>query len=133
VLKELWELWGTADKLLSDSTKISAQQLPDTCFDKDREVESHSHPISAFQGRGKTAEMLSASVAWTPWKIAVVIRIKVNRDLSKIKRVSFVSGSNVRLGSLSIQEKEKETTKQFEVLAPVWLFDSELMCGWMKK
>lgn len=71
VLKELWEPWGACDKLLSDSTKISALQLLDTRFDKEREAESHRHPISAFQGQGKTAEMLSASVALSLWEIAV--------------------------------------------------------------
>lgn len=65
VLKELWELRGTCDKLLPDSTKISSLQLLDTCFGKEKEAEYHGHPISAFQGQSKTAEMLSASVALT--------------------------------------------------------------------
>lgn len=65
VLEELWELWGTCDKLFPDRTKISSLQLLDTWFDKEKEAEYHSHPISAFQGQSKTAEMLSASVALT--------------------------------------------------------------------
>lgn len=48
-LKELWEPWGACDKVLSDSTKISALQLLDTRFDGEG-AESHGHPVSAFQG-----------------------------------------------------------------------------------
>lgn len=94
-----------------------------------REAESHSNPISAFQGQGKTAEMQLASVALRLWETAVVIRIKVNRDLSKIKLVSFLPGSNERLGSLRIQEKEKESTKLLKILTSVWLLLSQLICG----
>lgn len=36
---------------------------PNTCFDKEREAETHGHPIGAFQILSKTAEILSASVA----------------------------------------------------------------------
>lgn len=64
-LKELWEPWGACDKFLSDSAKISALQLLDTGFDKDREAESHGHPISASQVQHKAAEWLSASAALT--------------------------------------------------------------------
>lgn len=85
MLKELRQPWGACDKLLTDSTKISALQLPDTRFSKEREAESRGHPISAFQGQGKTAEMLSASVALTLRETAVVIRIEVNMDSSEIK------------------------------------------------
>lgn len=133
VLKELQEPRGACDKLLSDSTKISALQLLDTRFDNGGEAESHGHPISAFRGHGKTVEVLSASVALTLWETAVVITTKVNRDLSEIKWVSFLSGSNVRLGSLRIQEKEKAGTKLFKILTSVGLLDSELICRWMQK
>lgn len=130
VLKELQEPQGTCNKFLSDSTKIAA---PRHSLWQGGEAESHGHPISAFQGQGKTVEVLSASVALTVWEIAVVITIKVNRDLSEIKWVSFLSGSNVRLGSLRIQEKEKAGTKLFKILTSVWLLDSELICRWMQK
>lgn len=133
LFKGLREPWGACDRLLCDSTKISALQLLDTCFDKMREAESHSNPISAFQGQGKTAEMQLASVALRLWETAVVIRIKVNRDLSKIKLVSFLPGSNERLGSLRIQEKEKESTKLLKILTSVWLLLSQLICGWVQK
>lgn len=59
------------------AAKILALQLLDTCFDKEREAESCSHPISAFQSQGKTDGILSASVALPLQEIAVVIRMKV--------------------------------------------------------
>lgn len=49
-------------------------QLLDTWFDKEREAESHDHPISAFQSQGKTAEILSASVALPLQEIEVVYK-----------------------------------------------------------
>lgn len=75
MLKELWELWGACDKLLPDSTKNFSSAAPRWLLWQG-EAESHGHPIRAFQSRGKTAEILSTSVALPLQEIAVVIRIK---------------------------------------------------------
>lgn len=64
-------------------------------------------------------EMLSASVALSLWEIAAVIRVKVSRNLSEIKQISFLSRSKVRLTSLRIQEKEKESMKHFTILTSI--------------
>lgn len=72
MLKELCKPWDACDKFLSDSTKHFSTTAPNTCFDKEREAESHGHPIGAFQILSKTAEILSASVALPLQEIVVV-------------------------------------------------------------
>lgn len=60
-----------------EAPEILALRLLDTCFHKEREAESHGHPVSAFQSQAKMAEILSASVALSLQEIAVVVRMKV--------------------------------------------------------
>lgn len=66
--------------------KILALKLLGTCLDKEREAESHGHPISAFQSQGKAAEILSVSVALPLQETAVVISIKVGHPRIQEKK-----------------------------------------------